>query len=143
MPQSDPQSGWVEDPSDIFPNNDSDAYIVKIDSTGSVIWEKTFGGNKLDQAYKIVNGTNGGYVIAGVTRSHEDGSRFDGDMWIAKLNTNGSEAWSKTYGTDKGDTARGLDVTKSGGYLLVGETMIGILSGYDVLLYKLDSNGDK
>gem|GEM_PF-2230749 len=129
--------------SDIFPNNDSDAYLVKINATGTVIWEKTIGGTLLDQFFKIVKGTNGGYVMAGVTRSYGQGSSLNGDMWIVKVDVNGNQAWSRTYGTDKGDIARGLDVTDSGGYLLVGETMTGLTSGYDILLYRLDSNGEK
>jgi hypothetical protein len=81
--------------------------------------------------------------MAGVTRSYGQGSTYSGDMWIVKVDTNGNQVWSKTYGTDDNDVARGLDVTDAGGYLMVGETMTGIIDGYDVLLYKLDSNGEK
>lgn len=130
-------SGYTS--SDIFPNNDSNAWVVKIDSAGMVIWEKEFGGSKLDQLYKIVNGTNNGYVLAGVTRTNDS----NGDMWILKIDINGNQVWSKTYGTSNGDTARGLDVTDAGGYLLVGETMTGITNSYDVMLFRLDSNGEK
>ena len=71
----------------------SDAWLIKTDSNGNEIWNKTFGGEKEDSAYDVVQTPGGGYVIVGSTygrytvdgRTHEPAGGSDVDVWVIKL----------------------------------------------------------
>jgi len=126
---------------DIFPNNSSDLWILKIDSNGNFQWEKFMGGDKLDIGHDIIVGSDNGYVIAGETRSYGNGSTYSADSWIIKIDDNGNSVWTKTYGNDSNDFMRAIDITNEGGYITAGDIMSGI--DYDAYLLKLDNNGNK
>jgi hypothetical protein len=59
-----------------------DAYVVKIDSTGSLLWNATLGGAKCDAGYSIKQTSDDGYIIAGETHSSGAGS---GDLYLVKF----------------------------------------------------------
>jgi len=114
-----------------------DAYVIKTDSKGNKIWEKTYGGNGIDVAYEIEPTSDGGYIIAGNTESFED---YRGDMYIVKIDSNGEEEWHKTIGDSKEDIAYSIKQTSDGGYIVAGTTEISNdeKSGW---IIKLDSSG--
>jgi hypothetical protein len=128
---------------DIFPNSSSNAWILKINSSGFVEWDKTFGGNNLERAHDVVAGVDGGYVFVGETRSYGNGNNTESDAWLVKISVNGVMVWSKTYGGTDNDIARSLAITDAGGYIFAGETMTGFADGYDIFLVKVDANGVK
>ncbi len=64
-----------------------DAWIIKLNNKGSIIWEKTFGGSKDDYVRYIIQTTDGGYAIAGTTYSKGAG---DEDVWVIKLDSQGN-----------------------------------------------------
>ncbi|MDY6966135.1 MAG: hypothetical protein SVM80_09255 [Halobacteriota archaeon] len=82
--------------------------------------------------------SDGGYIIAGDTRSYGAG-RFD--VWLVKTDSKGVEEWNRTYGEDKNDEAYFVQQTTDGGYILVGSTGSYGHGWYDAWLIKADSNG--
>ncbi len=73
-----------------FHGGNSDYWIVKLDTSENIIWQKTFGGSSWDNAYSIRQTSNGGYIVAGVTSSNDgDVTGHHGidttDYWIVKL----------------------------------------------------------
>jgi len=68
------------------PNYDSDAYLLKIDKRGNVLWEKRYGSSKDDRASAILK-VDGGYVVAGYSTSIESYSK---DVYILKVDENGN-----------------------------------------------------
>ncbi len=70
----------------LFESGSSDAYILKLNSDGSLAWQKTYGGNGYDAASSIQQTTDGGYIVAGVTKSF--GAGYE-DVYILKLDSNG------------------------------------------------------
>ena len=62
---------------------DTDAWVLKLNSDGTVAWQKTYGGTG-DIAYSIQQTADGGYIVAGCTNSFGAGNR---DAWVLKLNT--------------------------------------------------------
>ncbi|MCD6462342.1 MAG: hypothetical protein J7L52_01415 [Thermotogae bacterium] len=69
---------------------------MKIDEVGNMIWQKTLGGSDDDIAYSIAAAPDGGYIVAGDTKSndgdvsgwHEGYTSYDSpypDFWIVKL----------------------------------------------------------
>jgi len=116
---------------DSFGAGNLDVYILKLNSDGSLAWQKTFGGNGDDEAYSIQQTTDGGYIVAGYTDSFGAGSY---DVYILRLNSDGSLAWQKTFGGNSRDEAYSIQQTTDGGYIVAGYTGLG------VYILKLDSN---
>jgi len=78
-----------------------DFWIIKISELGTLIWEKSFGGDQVDEARSISQMADGNYLVIGDTRSSNiDVSQNNGaaDVWIIKISPEGSLIWEKTLG---------------------------------------------
>ncbi len=113
-----------------------DVYVLKLDSNGKLQWEKTFGGSDNDGAFSVQQTKDGGYIVAGGTRSSGAG-RFD--VYILKLDSNGKLQWEKTFGGSDDDMATSIQQTTDGGYIVAGYSYGA--QKFDVHILKLDSNG--
>ena len=84
--------GWrkVEDPSGIF---NKDFYIVKHDKDGHFQWLKVWGGPEDDVAYSIKQTTDGGYIIAGESKSFEQNM----ELVLLRLDPMGNFMWARAY----------------------------------------------
>lgn len=116
----------------------NDFWLIKIDATGTVMWNQTYGGVGSDVAVAVVQGSDGGYVIAGYTRSYGAG---DDDFWLVKTDSAGNAQWNHTYGGADLDRALSMVATSDGGYALAGRTE-SFGGGYtDFWLVKTDAAG--
>ena len=95
----------------------SDFWLVKTDSDGNKLWDKTYGGSKIDRAYCVVQTSDGGYALAGYTESYGAGSD---DFWLVKTDSDGNKLWDKAYGGTGSDWASCVVQTSDGGYALAG-----------------------
>ncbi|MCX6199822.1 MAG: T9SS type A sorting domain-containing protein [Bacteroidetes bacterium] len=107
---------------DVTGNHGGDDYwVAKLSSTGSLIWQQTFGGTGQDQAYSIIQTTDGGYAVAGFTLSNDGdvtGNHGNADGWIVKLSISGIVQWQKTLGGTSSDYANSIIQTTDGGYAI-------------------------
>ena len=104
-------------------NISSDFWIVKIDSLGTLDWQKSLGGDSNDVANSIKQTADGGYIIAGSTNSiNGDVIVNHGrmDYWIVKLDAKGKIVWQKTFGGSEDEEARSIEITSDGGYIAAG-----------------------
>ena len=97
----------------------ADAWLVKIDSNGNKQWDKTFGGTDWDTAESVQETSDGGYILAGYTKSYGAGGS---DFWLIKTYSNGNKQWDKTFGETDDDYAYSVQQTSDGGYILAGVT---------------------
>jgi hypothetical protein len=116
----------------------SDMYIVKLDSGGSLQWNKTIGGAASDYANCIIQTSDGGYAVAGQTNSFGAGNS---DIFLIRLNSNGSIRWSRTVGGSGSDRARTIIKTFDGGFAISGSTSSFGSGSDDMYIVKLDSGG--
>jgi len=116
-----------------------DVYIIKLGNTGNVSWTRTVGGSSYEQGNSIVQTTDGGYVVAGVTLSYGAGYY---DVYIIKLDNAGNVSWTRTVGGSFSDYGNSIVQTTDGGYAVVGETYSYGAGGVDVYIIKLDSLGN-
>jgi hypothetical protein len=118
-----------------------DVYLVKTDSDGNKVWEKTFGGEDADTGECVVEAKDGGYVIVGSTESFGAGSD---DVYVIKTDSEGNEIWEKTFGSEEGDEGHCIRLTSDGGYIIVGETHISAGANYaSIYLIKIDALGNR
>jgi hypothetical protein len=78
-----------------FGAGEADVYVVKLDANGNLQWTKTIGGTKRDVGSSLIQTSDGGYAIAGYTKSFGVGGA---DVYVVKLDANGNLQWTKTIG---------------------------------------------
>jgi len=119
-----------------------DVYVVKHRYNGTIAWTKVFGGSSLDKAYDIQKTTDGGYIVTGETKSFGEGQS---DVYLLKLNSNGTLAWSKVFGTSGNDIGYSVKQILGGGYIITGYTELNdtLPYGKNIYLIKTDGFGNK
>jgi len=132
---------------DVSANNGGrDAWIMKLNSQGDLIWQKCLGGTGLDEAYSIIQATDGGFVIAGYTDSNDNnvsGHHGGGDAWVVKIDSIGNIIWQKCLGGLNIESAHSIIQTQDKGFAVVGYTesnngdVSGNNGGNDVWIVKL------
>lgn len=107
-----------------------DFWIVKLSVSGSVEWQKAYGGDGDEEAYSIILTNDGGYVVAGYATYPNSGdvtgihsSNYREDFWVIKLSGSGNLEWQKTYGGTMNEVAKDIRQTADGGYVLIGTTL--------------------
>ena len=127
-----------------------DFWIIKISEFGDLIWEKSFGGDQVDEARAISQMADGNYLVVGDTRSSNlDISQNNGaaDLWVIKISSDGSLLWEKTLGGSNFDVARSISKTQQNDFLISGSSrssdgiFINNNGQNDALLLKINSNG--
>ncbi|MCW4043139.1 MAG: hypothetical protein NWE90_05390 [Candidatus Bathyarchaeota archaeon] len=122
-----------------FGAGDADIWILKLDSSGDIEWQRTYGGTDWDGWPYIQEASDGGYIVAGCTESFGAG---DGDIWVLKLNSSGDIEWQRTYGGSLEDNYCHIQLTSDGGYIVAGCTESFGAGDRDFWILKLDSSGD-
>ncbi|WP_317045759.1 hypothetical protein [Hanstruepera ponticola] len=113
-----PDNGYIivgsSDSNDVDIQNNIGTYdfwVIKISETGTLIWERSYGGTEIDEARGIVDSGDGNYLITGDTRSSDfDVSSNNGaaDLWLIKISPSGDLIWEKTFGGSSFDVARSI-----------------------------------
>ena len=96
-----------------------DMWLVKTDITGISEWKYSIGGEGKDEAYSLIQTTEGGFAIAGYTESYGAGNY---DMWLVKTDDEGELEWKNTFGGTENDFAQSLVQTTDGGFAIAGST---------------------
>jgi hypothetical protein len=103
---------------------DWDVWLIKTDEQGNELWtdfRRTFGGTSWDEGQCVQPTRDGGYIIAGMTRSSTYGAIWE-DAWLIKTDASGQEEWNKNLGGEAFDFGYSVVQTDDGGYALVGES---------------------
>jgi len=110
-------------------HGNSDFWIVKTDPAGDIQWQKSLGGSKEDEAKEVRQTADGGYIVAGYSRSVDgdvtglhDTTGYYYDCWIIKLLPTGDVDWQKCMGGHLQDLAYAIDVTADGGCIIAGNS---------------------
>ncbi|HYV94588.1 MAG TPA: T9SS type A sorting domain-containing protein [Chitinophagales bacterium] len=132
----------------------SDYWVVKMDSVGNLVWQKSYGGSNNDLATSVDQTSDGGYVVAGHTYSSDGDVEglhgTDADSWVIKLDGTGNLQWQRALGGSRYDGARSIKQTADGGYIVACFTQSvndGDVSGFhlgwgDYWIVKLDGVGN-
>ncbi len=111
-----------------------DALLIKTDSEGNQLWNKTYGETFVDFAYSVVQTSpDGGYAVAGY--------KAEG-AWLIKTDADGNHMWNKTYGESGGEFGYSAIQTSDGGYAIAGSTWAYGAGSQDFWLIKSDADGN-
>jgi dipeptidyl aminopeptidase/acylaminoacyl peptidase len=117
-----------------------DVYLARMDLTGDIVGAKTYGGDGFDRGNAVVQADGGGFVVLGDTESSGAG---DWDMLLLRVDADGTELWSKTFGGPAQERGSVLQRTADGGYILFGSTKSYGAGGSDLYLVKTDDLGNE
>ena len=132
----------------------NDYWIVKLDASGTLQWNRTFGGNDSDVFRDMIQLADGGYLVGGYSKSNISGdktenSQGDYDAWILKLDSSGNMLWQNTIGGSGIDYPRDVIQLSDGTFMVAcwsnsnisGDKTQNSNGGYDYWLLKLNSAG--
>lgn len=128
-----------------------DAFIVRIDGSGNLVWSRTLGGSDWDWFSSVDETPDGGFIATGFSASNDGdvvGNHGNSDIWTIKLDAAGNLLWQKAYGGSQDDLGIRISPTPDGGYLLLGSTtsndgnVDGHHGGGDSWMLKLNHKGN-
>jgi hypothetical protein len=96
----------------------SDAQLIKINSTGSVLKSQRIAGSGADEAQAVAATADGGAVIVGSTTSFGEGNT---DAFILKIRASGGVAWRRTFGTSGNEHFVRVVQTSDKGFIALGD----------------------
>jgi regulation of enolase protein 1 (concanavalin A-like superfamily) len=118
----------------------SDVYLIKIDASGNLLWQKTFGGSEADEGYSVQQTSDGGFIIVGHTFSFSTVGQY---VYLIRTDASGNQLWQKTFGGSDINTGNSVRQTSDGGFIIAGFTnSFGAGSG-DVYLIRTDASGNQ
>ncbi len=123
-----------------------DAFLVKYDSSGNLLWSQQIGTSEWDQSMGVTTDNTGNLYIGGSTRGNLGGpDNGDMDVFLTKIDSSGNELWSRQIGTSDLDRGWSVAVDGAGNIFISGDTE-GDLGGpntgnKDAFLAKFDSSG--
>jgi hypothetical protein len=132
----------------------TDCWVVKLDATGNITWNKVFGGSGFEQLKSIQTTADGGYIFCATSGSSADGdvtglNKGVFDIWVVKLNASGNITWNVLLGGDLAEIAGSIKQTPDNGFILGGFSnssangdVTGISNGLtDYWIVKLSATG--
>ncbi|UCF80275.1 MAG: thrombospondin type 3 repeat-containing protein [Acidobacteriota bacterium] len=118
------------------------AWVLKLNPYGRVIWQKVYGG---DEVTSIQQTMDGGFVASGYidtdTPAWPDGW-LDNDIWVLRLDAWGNVYWSKSYGSGNWEFTASIEETTCCGFVVTGATWSDDSQSFDVLVLKLGASGN-
>ncbi|PKL78481.1 MAG: hypothetical protein CVV25_11360 [Ignavibacteriae bacterium HGW-Ignavibacteriae-4] len=106
-------------------NGEFDVFVMKFDSNSVLEWSKLYGGSKTEYAKSIIQTEDNGFIISGFSNSSDgDVSKNNGknDIWILKLDNNGTLLWSKVLGGSDNDDSIELILTNDKNVIILGNS---------------------
>lgn len=120
-----------------FGAGSGEAWVLKINADGTIAWQNTYGSTDRENFDAIMETGDGGFLAYGYTQSFEAGRA---DLWLVKLNADGTVAWENTYGGSSFDGGSVI-ATSDGGFIVGGYTESFGAGQGDAWVLKLNADG--
>jgi len=103
-------------------------------------WEQIIGGSRQDIAYSVWQTTDGGYIMAGQTRSYSVGDEWH--AYLLKTDASGNMEWEQALTENVHSSASSIEQTTDSGYIIGGDIWSENTSSLDFYLVKTDASGN-
>jgi len=126
----------------------NDGFLTKIDSSGNILWSRQFGtSGDEDIQWCAIDKLANVYITGSTTGDLGGKNAGKEDVFITKYDPEGKMIWTKQFGSDSTDVARGIYVDNKGNTFATGNTSgkLGKVTfgKADCFIIKLDSNGNQ
>ena len=131
-----------------------DYWLVKIDTSGNILWQKTYGGSLSEIAFSLIQTEDKGFLVLGESNSIDgdiSNNIGDDDYWVVKTDSFGNMEWERSYGGTNGERGVSCSLGINGGYLLAGRAFsndgnvsnhFGSINRSDFWVVKIDDFGN-
>ncbi|MBA3664160.1 MAG: T9SS type A sorting domain-containing protein [Bacteroidetes bacterium] len=119
-----------------FGGGDLDVYLIKIDPSGNLLWQKDIGSFTNEEGREIIKTSDGNYVICGSSNLGPNSQAM-----LMKIDLAGNVLWTKKYGGANQEFGNSAKECSDGGFILTGQTFSSGQNG-DTYLVRTDVNGD-
>ena len=141
-----------------------DYWILEVDGSGNLLWEKTWGYEGNDRGFGIIQTNDGGYFVTGEldvgfiegdegndlneTPVNRESQHSLGDYWGIKMDADGNKIWRRYFGGSNVDESLDVIETLDGGFLLIGISestdfdISNARGANDFWVVKIDENGN-
>jgi len=116
-----------------------DVYLIRTDSEGSPVWERTVGGPGTDRVFAITRSSEGRFVAAGISKETPD---VQDDVYVISFGEDGEIDWEKRFGGEGRDVGHGIATLPGGDLLVTGYGSSWAEEGNDVYLLRLSADGE-
>lgn len=136
-------------------NGGSDYWILKLDSTGNILWQNAFGGSANDIMRGFAATADGGFLMTGHSSSGISGdktepSRGGNDYWVVKVDSEGQFEWDKTLGGSESENSWSVTEATDGSIFvggfsdspISGDKTEGVMGNVDIWIVKLSHDGN-
>lgn len=137
--QLEDDSYVVTGASSSYANNQSQAFLMKLNDQGDVLWSTNYGGLESDWGRRVLYKQGYGFYVCGFTNSYGNGAY---DFYMVKTDESGVEEWSETYGDTGWEKVHDAALTRDTGVFMIGETNSTLNGDHDIYLVRTDKNGD-
>ena len=106
-----------------------DFWILKTDSLGNKLWDRSYGGMSEDYLYAIAPTPDRGFILGGYSCSAVGGDKSQNawagtyDYWIVKIDSAGNKQWDRRFGGYDTDVLLKIKVSNDGGFVLGGYSL--------------------
>ena len=118
----------------ITADNGNDAVLLKFDSGGTLLWERTWGGSQSDAGLAVATGLDGSAYITGTETSF--GSGFG--QFVVKFDSAGNLVWQKIAERANGNA---VAVAPDGSVYAAGTTPRNEIGNFDMVVLKITAAG--
>ncbi len=142
----------MSDDDDISNNNGKgDGWLFRIDDSGNLLWEMSYGAEFQDEFKKIIPANDGGFIVAGYRSSAtivNNTENISHDFWVIKIDEDGNLLWEQIFGGERSESIVDMIATEDG-YLLLGNSdspdfvSAGYRGQFDPVLLKINNNGQE
>lgn len=125
---SNSYNGDVKTPHTVLPFATDDYWVIKLDSVGNLIWERSYGGSADDMPYDMALTADNGLVLCGRVESNNGDvvgfhRGFPVDAWVVKIDSNSNIEWQKPCGGSSSEDFYSITATEDSGFVVVGNTV--------------------
>lgn len=134
------------------PTTTSDAWVVKLDQSGNILWQRSYGGSADDEFRHVIAVGDGEFICVGTTASTDgDVAGLHGtasDLWALRIDRDGDIIWSRVYGGTNEEHGQVIRKALDGGYVISGDSRssdgdVTVNNGfYDIWVVKIDELGN-
>jgi hypothetical protein len=127
------------------PGYDFDAWLIRTDLEGNILWERMYGGNNLDEAFDLIHCEDGGFAMCGYADigGIPEIPGYGYETWLVRVEENGDFRWQKTFlQSGSWQWKNSLVQCSDLGFAIAGYTVESLETKEDAYLIRTESNGD-